>query len=73
MKQNMGMADRMIRVLIAALLTVLFFTRIIAGVAAYLPVVAISILLMTSLAGSCPVYSLFGMNTCQQKKHKQKS
>lgn len=68
MKQNMGTADRLIRVLIAALVAVLYFGHIISGTLAIVLLVLAGVFLLTSLVGSCPLYSLFGINTCPVKK-----
>ncbi len=70
MKQNLGNADRFIRVLVAAVIAVLYFTNTISGTFAYILVAAGGIFLLTSLAGTCPLYSLVGVNTCSIKKTK---
>ena len=68
MKNNMGNTDRIIRVLIAAVIAVLFINNAITGVFAYILLAVGAIFLLTSLVGSCPLYSLFGINTCRVKK-----
>jgi Protein of unknown function (DUF2892) len=68
MKNNMGSTDRIIRVLIAALIAILYINNTITGVLAYVLLVIGAIFLLTSLVGSCPLYSLFGINTCRIKK-----
>lgn len=68
MKHNMGNADRIIRVLVAVVIAILYFTNIITGIVAYILLSVGAIFLVTSLAGSCPLYSLFGINTCRVKK-----
>lgn len=56
MKKNMGTADRVIRILIAVAIAVLYFTGRISGtVAIILGVIAVAFFL-TSLVGSCPGY-----------------
>ncbi len=67
MKKNMGGADRIIRVLIAALIATLFFTNIITGFFAWVLLALASVFVITSMIGSCPLYSLFGVNTCSIK------
>ena len=66
----MGNADRIIRVLAAAVIAVLFINNTITGVLAYVLLAVGAIFLLTSLVGSCPLYSLFGINTCRVKKVK---
>ncbi|NVK64501.1 MAG: DUF2892 domain-containing protein [Flavobacteriales bacterium] len=67
MKKNMGSADRIIRVLIAAVVAVLFFTGIIEGILGIVLLVAAGIFLLTSLISFCPLYAPFGINTCAVK------
>jgi hypothetical protein len=68
MKKNMGNADRIIRVLIAAVIAVLYFTNVITGTFAYVLLVLGAVFLLTSLVGTCPLYLPFGLNTCAKKK-----
>lgn len=68
MKNNMGHTDRIIRVLIAAVIAILFINNTITGVLAYVLLVVGVIFLLTSLVGSCPLYSFLGINTCRVKK-----
>lgn len=67
MKKNMGNADRIIRILVAAAIAVLYFTGTVSGTLAYVLLGVGAIFLLTSLAGSCPLYSVFGINTCKTK------
>ena len=63
MKLNMGPIDRTIRLAIAAIIAVLYFTGQITGtVAIVLGIVAI-LFLVTSLTGWCPGYLPFGIST----------
>ena len=68
MKQNMGNTDRIVRLLIAAVIAALYFTNTITGTLAYILLAVGAIFLLTSLIGSCPLYSVFGINTCKVKK-----
>lgn len=68
MKHNMGNIDRIVRVLIAAVIAVLYFTSTITGTLAYVLLAIGGIFLLTSLIGSCPLYSLVGINSCPLKK-----
>jgi hypothetical protein len=59
----MGGADRLIRLLIAVTVAVLYFTGTISGtLAIVLGIVAIAFFL-TSLLGWCPTYLPFGLST----------
>ena len=68
MKQNMGNTDRIIRVLVAAAIAVLYISNTVTGILAYVLLAVGAIFLLTSLVGSCPLYSLLGINTCRVKK-----
>jgi Inner membrane protein YgaP-like, transmembrane domain len=67
MQKNMGNADRIFRVLIAAVIAVLYFTNVITGTLAYVLLALGAIFLLTSLMGSCLLYIPFGINTCAKK------
>jgi hypothetical protein len=63
MTLNMGGTDRGIRIVIALVVAVLYFTGKISGtVAIVLGIIAIAFLL-TSLVGWCPSYVPFGLST----------
>jgi hypothetical protein len=66
MKKNMGNADRIIRLIIAAIIAVLYFTGQISGtLAIILGIIAIAFL-VTSIIGWCPIYVPFKISTCKQ-------
>lgn len=68
MKKNMGTADRIIRVIIAAIITTLYFTNVISGTLGIVLLVLAGIFVLTSLISFCPLYAPFGLRTCQLKK-----
>jgi uncharacterized membrane protein HdeD (DUF308 family) len=68
MKKNMGSADRIIRVLIAAMLAFLYFNGTISGTLGIVAIVAAVVFVATSLISFCPLYPLLGINTCPTKK-----
>ena len=63
MKKNMGVLDRIIRVSLAVLVAVLYFTNVISGTWAIILGVLSLVLLLTSLVSFCPLYTLFGIST----------
>ena len=67
MKRNMGAFDRVIRILIAVVIAVLFFTNIVTGTLAVILLVIAGIFLLTGLISVCPLYSLLGINTCSRQ------
>ena len=71
MKTNMGNTDKAIRILIALVIVVLYLTHQISDTIAVVGLIISGIFIMTSVLSICPLYSLFGMNTCE--KHNTKS
>ncbi len=68
MTKNMGSADKLVRVLIAAVVGILYYLGKIEGTLAYVLMAVAIILLITSLINFCPLYRIFGINTCKIKK-----
>jgi hypothetical protein len=64
MKKNMGSADRIIRLIIAAAATVLYGFNIVTGTAALVLVAISAIFVLTSFASFCPIYRIAGVNSC---------
>ena len=63
MKKNMGLIDRAVRALLAALVLVLYLTGQISGTAAIVLGLLAVVFLLTSLVGTCPLYLPFGLST----------
>lgn len=68
MKKNMGGADRIIRLIIAAVIAILFFTNVITGTLGIILLILGGVFVLTSLVGFCPLYLPFGFNTCAKKE-----
>jgi uncharacterized membrane protein YobD (UPF0266 family) len=68
MKKNMGGIDRIIRIIFALVIAVLFFSNVISGTAGIILLVLAGIFLITSLVSFCPLYWPFGINTCKKKE-----
>ncbi|MBL7763837.1 MAG: DUF2892 domain-containing protein [Chitinophagaceae bacterium] len=68
MKKNMGTADRFIRIILAIVFFYLYYTNVVTGVFGIVLLVIGGIFLLTSIIGSCPLYSLIGIKTCSTKK-----
>jgi hypothetical protein len=68
MKKNMGNTDRIIRLLVAAVIAVLYFTNVITGTVAIILLALAVIFAVTSFISFCPLYTLFGISTCPVKK-----
>ncbi len=70
MKKNMGTADKSIRVLIAVIIGVLYFTGTISGTLGIVLLVLAGVFVLTSLISFCPLYVPFGFTTCATKEKK---
>lgn len=68
MKKNMGSTDKVVRILIAVVIAILYWQGIIAGSLAYVLLSLAAIFVLTSLVSFCPLYTLVGLNTCKVKK-----
>ncbi|MCF8409297.1 MAG: DUF2892 domain-containing protein [Crocinitomicaceae bacterium] len=66
MKKNMGITDRIVRVLIALLVVILYFTNLITGTIAFVLLALSGIFVLTSLVSFCPLYLPFGIRTCKK-------
>ena len=68
MKKNMGNADRVIRLILAAIFVVLYFTGTVTGTVGIVLLVLGAVFVLTSLVSFCPLYTIVGLNTCPVKK-----
>ena len=67
MKKNMGTTDKIIRIVIAVLVAVLYFTNVITGTLGIALLVLAGVFVLTSLVSFCPLYAPFGIKTCSTK------
>lgn len=70
MKKNMGNWDRLIRVIVAAVIAVLYFTGTLTGTLGIVLLVLAGIFVATSIVSFCPLYAPFGLSTCATKEGK---
>jgi hypothetical protein len=63
MKKNMGTIDKVIRILVAVVVVVLYFTHVISGVLAIILLALSAIFVVTSLLSFCPLYLPLGLST----------
>ena len=68
MKTNVGNIDKMLRIAMAIVFAVLYFTGAVPGPWNIVLLVLGGVFLLTGLVGTCPLYSLFGISTCPVKK-----
>lgn len=68
MKKNMGSIDRVIRVAVALVFALLYFTGTVTGTLGMVLLVLGVVFVLTSLVSYCPLYTLVGLNTCPRKE-----
>jgi hypothetical protein len=67
MKQNMGSIDKLVRVLVAAVIAVLYFTNQITGTTAIILGILAVVFLLTSAIGFCSLYLPLKLSTLKKK------
>jgi hypothetical protein len=65
MKNNVGSADRIIRIILAIVMAALYFTGTVTGTFGIVLVVLAGVFVLTSLIGFCPIYAILGIKTCK--------
>lgn len=63
MKKNMGTTDKVIRIFLAIVVGILYYTNVISGTLAIVLGVLAGVFILTSFISFCPLYALFGFNT----------
>lgn len=64
MEKNVGSSDRIVRIVIAALLAALIYTGQLTGTAATVAGVVAVLLLLSALLSRCLIYKVTGIDTC---------
>ena len=67
MKQNMGTLDRLIRIVLAVIVGILYFTGQISGTAAIVLGIFAIIFILTSIVGHCPLYTPLNISTKKEE------
>jgi hypothetical protein len=67
MKANMGSTDKIIRIILALVFVVLFFMNVVTAPMSYILLALAGVFVLTSLVSFCPMYPLFGINTCKKQ------
>jgi len=68
MKKNMGTIDRIIRILLASVVIILYITGSITGFAAIILGILAIVFIITSMIGFCPLYMPFKISTIGKSK-----
>jgi len=67
MKKNMGSLDRVLRVVIAVLVGVMYFIGMISGTVAIILGILAAVFILTSLFGTCPLYLSLNLSTRKEE------
>lgn len=67
MKPNMGTTDRVIRILVAVIIAILYFTGTVSGTLGIVLLLLAGIFAATSAISFCPLYAPLGISTCKKK------
>jgi len=68
MKKNMSSADRVIRLIISAIMVGLYFSGMATGTLGIVMLVLAGVFTLTSIVSFCPLYALVGISTCPVKQ-----
>lgn len=64
----MGVVDKTVRIIIAAIVAGLYYAGTISGTLGIVLLVLAGVFVLTSLVSFCPLYTLFGISTCPNKQ-----
>ena len=67
MKKNMGTVDKVIRILIALAIVLLYILDVVSGTLGIVLLVVAGVFIVTSLVSFCPLYVPMGLNTGKKK------
>ena len=67
MKKNIGTIDRVIRILVAIAVAVLYFTGVISGTSGIVLLILGGIFLITAIISFCPLYYPFNLRTIKKE------
>ena len=63
MKKNMGTIDKTIRILVAVVVVILYFTNVISGTLGIILLALAAVFVVTSIVSICPLYILLGLSS----------
>ncbi|MBK8683682.1 MAG: DUF2892 domain-containing protein [Bacteroidetes bacterium] len=68
MKKNMGIVDKTIRILMAIVIAIMYFTNVISGTTAIILGILAIVFALTAFISFCPLYLPFGINTGKKEQ-----
>lgn len=72
MKKNIGSADKIIRIIVAIIFVILYFTNVVSGILGIILLVLAAIFVVVSLIGNCPLYIPLGINNSKKENTAEK-
>ena len=69
MKKNVGSVDKIIRYIIAIVAIYIAYKGMVASPWDYVLYAVGAIMVLTALSGRCPIFSIFGINSCKVKEN----
>lgn len=67
MKKNMGGVDKLVRLVVALLMVIAYFGGFVEGTLGVVLLVVAAVFVLTSMVSFCPLYTMFGINSCPSK------
>lgn len=68
MKNNVGLIDKIVRILVAIIIAGMYFANQITGTAAIILLILAGVFILTSFMSFCPLYLLFGISTSKRER-----
>lgn len=68
MKKNLGVFDKVFRIVVAIVIALLYYFEIISGTLGIVLIIVAIVFLLTALLNFCGLYALFGCNTNSKDK-----
>ena len=68
MKINVGSIDKVIRIIIAVVAIYVAYKGMVASPWTFVLYAVAAIMVLTALAGRCPIFAIFGINSCKIKE-----
>jgi len=63
MKKNIGTIDKVVRIILALIVVILFATKVITGITGIMLLILAGVMLITSMLSFCPAYYPFRIST----------
>ena len=69
MKKNVGSVDKIVRYIIAIVALYVAYNGMVASPWDYVLYAIAAIMVITALSGRCPIFSIFGINSCKVQEN----